>query len=243
MKKSDQWSIVNTGVAKAHENMNYDHELLDSLSSESPMILHLYEWQGDCATYGYFIKPFDFLSEQGVQNRGLTLARRPTGGGIIFHVWDLAFSVLVPSSSSYFSDNTLINYKFVNSSVLSAAKEFLKTTSDVEIIPEDFHPIDLSCKKFCMAQPTKYDVVLGGKKIAGAAQRKTNKGFLHQGTISLIMPPKDYLDDVLLSNTQVADAMMLNTFPLMGDKATKEEMSYAKEIMQKLLIKYLTGES
>jgi hypothetical protein len=57
------------------------------------------------------------------------------------------------------------------------------------------------------------------------------------------MPPKDYLDDVLLPNTKVADAMMLNTFPLMGDKATKEETSYAKEIMQKLLIKYLTGES
>lgn len=242
MKKSDQWSILSTGIATAQANMDYDHELLEGLSSESPMILHLYDWQGDCATYGYFINPFDFLSEQGVAKRGLTLARRPTGGGIIFHIWDLAFSVLVPCSSSFFSDNTLVNYRFVNRAVLSAAKEFLKTTSLVEIISEDLHPKDISCKKFCMAQPTKYDVVLGGKKIAGAAQRKTKKGFLHQGTISLVMPPKAYLDDVLIPGTQVADAMMLNTYPLLGDHATKEETIHAKEIMQKLLIKYLTGE-
>ncbi|MBM3207031.1 MAG: hypothetical protein FJZ57_00260 [Chlamydiae bacterium] len=242
MKNSDRWTVVDTGISKPQENMRIDKELLDELSPDSNMILHIYGWQGDCATYGHFVSPFDFLSEEGVLKRNLKLAKRPTGGGIIFHIWDLAFSVLVPSSSSHFSDNTLANYKFINNGVLSASKEFLKTTMDLEIIPEDFTPIDASCKRFCMAQPTKYDVVLGGKKIAGAAQRKTNKGFLHQGSISLMMPCPEYLSDVLLPHTHVLDAMMINTFPLMGNRQAREELLQAREIMQNLLIKHLTGE-
>jgi lipoate-protein ligase A len=35
----------------------------------------------------------------------------------------------------------------------------------------------------CFENPVAHDVVLGGRKIAGAAQRRTRKGLLHQGSI------------------------------------------------------------
>jgi lipoate-protein ligase A len=49
-----------------------------------------------------------------------------------------------------------------------------------------------------MARPTKYDVMLQGRKIAGAAQRKTKAGFLHQGTIALLCPDPELLGAVEL---------------------------------------------
>lgn len=238
-----KWTILNTGVSSAEENMQIDTKLLEELNEHSAPVLHLYDWKGDCATYGYFVDPFDFLSREGVEKREVHLARRPTGGGIIFHIWDFAFSVAVPSHSRHFSQNTLDNYEFVNSAVLQAAKEFLQTNEPLEIIPDDFAAKDAASKRFCMAQPTKYDVILQGKKIAGAAQRKTKQGFLHQGTISLMMPPKDYLEDVLLPHTEVLEALFANTFPLMGTQAEKKELDSARKHIQELLIKYLTKES
>lgn len=240
---AEKWTVLNTGVSSAEENMQIDTKLLEELNENSCPTLHLYDWKGDSATYGYFVDPYDFLSREGVERKGLHLARRPTGGGIIFHVWDLAFSVAVPAHSKCFSQNTLDNYEFVNSAVLKAAQEFLQTNDSLEIIPNDFSAKDNACKRFCMAQPTKYDVILNGKKIAGAAQRKTKQGFLHQGTISLMMPPKEYMKEVLLPGTEVLDAMFANTYPLMGLDAQKKDLNSARKQIQELLIKYLTKDS
>jgi len=35
----------------------------------------------------------------------------------------------------------------------------------------------------CFTTPTRYDVMVGGRKVAGAAQRRTRDGILHQGSI------------------------------------------------------------
>lgn len=243
MSKDTSWSVINTGVGSAEENMRYDAGLIEDLKDLQHPVLHLYRWHGSCATYGHFIDPFLFLSKDGIKKSGLNLARRPTGGGIIFHLWDLAFSVAIPSGSPYFSVNTLENYAFVNQAVLSAAKEFLQTKAQLEIIPDNFQATDLSCTRFCMAQPTKYDVVLDGRKIAGAAQRKTKYGFLHQGTVSLMMPSKEYLKQVLLPNSAVLEAMLASTYPLMGFDAQADQLDLARNDLENLLIKYLTRDT
>src|SRR5690242_16384610 len=102
------WQILDTGVAPAEKNMAFDAELLENLGGQP--ILHFYEWERPSISYGYFIQPSKFLNLNNIKKQGIDLARRPTGGGIVFHLWDMAFSVLVPASSPHFSLNTLENY-------------------------------------------------------------------------------------------------------------------------------------
>jgi lipoate---protein ligase len=86
-----------------------------------------------------------------------------------------------------------------------------------------------------MAKPTKYDVMIGGKKVAGAAQRNQKQGLLHQGSIAIALPTKDFLEEVLLPDTRVAEGMRLRTFSLLGEEWTEaalEEMR--EEIKQEL---------
>jgi lipoate-protein ligase A len=35
----------------------------------------------------------------------------------------------------------------------------------------------------CFSNPTKYDLLLGERKVAGSAQRRTRDGILHQGSL------------------------------------------------------------
>lgn len=235
-----QWDVLETPPSSAEAIMSKDAFLLDRLKTEERPILHLYEWQGDSATFGYFTDPAKFLKLDRATKRGLDLARRPTGGGIVFHIWDLAFSVLVPANCPFFSMNTLENYAFVNRAVLNAVGEFLNIEfKNLSLTPDDAPEMDVSCRKFCMAKPTKYDLMLEGRKIAGAAQRKQRFGYLHQGTIALTMPPPDYLYDILQPETKVLEAIYANTYPLLGNYATGGDIDDARKKLRELLKKYL----
>lgn len=233
------WDILDTGLESAEEIMRRDVDLLESLKERSRPILHFYEWKGDSATYGYFIEPAELLNLEGVKKRGLNLAKRPTGGGVVFHLWDLAFSVLVPAKCEIYSENTLENYESVNQMVLNAVKKFLGPNHELTLILADTDSLDNSSQKFCMARPTKYDVMFQGRKIAGAAQRKRKWGFLHQGTIALMLPSLDYLEDVLKGGTKVKEAMIARTMPLLGKDAVLKEMQEARQVLKEYLKKSL----
>ena len=222
-------SIINTGEGTAAQNMLLDGQLLDSLDSTEEIIIHLYQWKTDSLTYGHFIDPSKFLDLAAVERRGLDLAKRPTGGGMIFHLWDYAFSVLVPATHSAFSLNTLDNYKFINQAVIGAIQRLRTHSEEIKLLPQEPVPLDAASAHFCMAKATRYDVMINGKKVGGAAQRRTKKGYLHQGTISLQAPDPEYLQDVLLPNTAVLQAMQLNTHALLGQDATVDELAQAKK--------------
>ena len=210
--------IIDTQTSSAKQNMEYDEEFLDSLNENSDPILHFYDWEKPSITHGYFIDPAKFLNLDNADKLGVTIARRPTGGGIVFHLWDLAFSFLLPSHHPKFSRNTLENYRFVNDIVLDAVKDTFDLKKPMDLIGDDMLSLDHACSKFCMARPTKYDVMFFGQKVAGAAQRKKKNGFLHQGTISIVAPDKEILSKILLPNGQVEKAVLDFSFSPVKDK-------------------------
>lgn len=233
--------VLDTGTAAAQANMDRDAEMLEHLSPKSKPILHFYEWERPSATFGYFVGPEKHLDLEKAKSRGLGLGRRPTGGGIVFHIWDFAFSFLMPSAHPAFSLSTLENYRFVNDAVLKAVGSLFHVP-EAALTLEDFASSSPDCQHFCMAKPTQYDVVYLGRKIAGAAQRKKSQGYLHQGTISLAAPHIDLLQDVLLSKQAVLEAMVSTTFAPLGPswnprllKETKGEVR--ERLTQELLSK------
>jgi len=229
------WEFLDTGASSAEENMRIDADLLSQLGEQERPVLRLYDWSGKSATFGLLTKPEQYLNLEKVVEQELDLAKRPTGGGIVFHIWDLAFSTLVPAKCSLFSENTLSNYALINDCVLNVVGSFMGGAFEASITPEDASPLDGNCKRFCMAQPTKYDVVWNGCKIAGAAQRQTKRGFLHQGTISLREPDYPFLEKVLLPGSRVLDAMRIKTFALLGPSATDKDYQEARTRLKQLL--------
>lgn len=232
------WLIIDTGIASAEKNMQLDAELLESLSCTSEKaILHLYDWQQPSATYGYFTNPLNFLSEKGIAETGLQLARRSTGGGIVFHFSDFAFSMLVPARHPAYSLNTLNNYAFVNKIIIDVIKYF--TGAKPFLLPSEPASNNKHTANFCMAKPTKYDVIIDGRKVGGGAQRRTKNGFLHQGTISLAMPSHSFLKQVLLPNTGVFEAMRANTGVLLEGELNLQQISAARQGVREIFIRLL----
>lgn len=228
---SGMWGILDTGAASVDENMRSDAQLLAGLETRQEPLVHFYDWVQDAATYGILLDPAKYFDITACSAHNLSLGRRPTGGGITFHMWDLAFSVLLPASHPAFSQNTLQNYAFVNGAVLRAVQKFCQLRG-VALASEEDAGADVRCRNVCMAAPTKYDVVLGGRKIAGAAQRRTKWGLLHQGSIALIAPSAPYLRKVLRTEMHVIDAICTVTYPLLSEERA---MQPAKREIQQLI--------
>lgn len=226
--------ILDTGSNTAEANMRLDEKLLLELDPAGEPILHLYLWNGPAATYGYFIDPGEHLDLTKIHSHRISLARRPTGGGIIFHIWDLAFSFLMPSGHPCFSTNTLANYRFVNEIVLEVMRDYLQLHDPLELLPQD-----QGGGHFCMAKPTMYDVVHQGRKIAGAAQRRRKNGYLHQGTISLALPHIELLKDILRDPKDVIQSMMAYTFAPLGRYWSGQALSSMRSEIQKRLAENL----
>lgn len=220
--------------------MEIDAKLLEGMHPDDPPLVHLYEWEGSAATYGYFLDPANFLDVEQGRRLNLSLARRPTGGGITFHVSDFAFSVLVPAHFPHYSTKTLSNYNFINNRVKCVVKNLIENKESLMLLPEETLSLDEYCPHFCMAKPTKYDVMLGERKIAGAAQRRRRQGYLHQGSISVALPKKDFLDQILLKGTRVQSAMEAHTFSLLGQDWTQKDLEEVRKDLKYQLQRELT---
>lgn len=230
------WIIHDTGSQSAARNMEIDTALLQGLSPGDPPMLHFYDWERPAATFGHFINPADHLNLKGVEASSLDLARRPTGGGLLFHLTDFAFSLLVPSSHFY-SPNTLENYAFVNELIIEVITAFLGEKKSPSLLPVDPTPLDLASQHFCYAKPTIYDVIVEGKKVAGGAQRKTKWGFLHQGSISVAAMDPQLLDRFLKPGTLVTKAMAKNSGTLLESPASESELIEARKTLKALFVK------
>ncbi|MDF2578192.1 MAG: hypothetical protein K0S74_1676 [Chlamydiales bacterium] len=234
------WNILDTGTASARENMALDIKLLQNLSPSDDPILHLYDWANPSATIGHFIKPEDFLNMDQLDELKLDIARRPTGGGIIFHLCDFAFSILIPSQHPFFSLNTLQNYITINEQIIQIIKPLLSKIGEPQLL--EFSPVaqDSASNRFCLANPTIYDIVINGRKIGGAAQRKTKVGLLHQGSITVALPAISFLEKVLKSGTHVLSSMQTNSLSLLGPNSNDTDLKYMRASIKTKFISHFS---
>ena len=110
-----------------------------------------------------------------------SIVRRPTGGGIVYHDRDLTYTIVVPAAHRFEKLDRVESYHVFHRAILLAMKRFGLEGR----LASDTPQVQDRAVMRCFVTPTKYDVLCGNRKIAGAAQRRTKNGILHQGSISL----------------------------------------------------------
>jgi lipoate-protein ligase A len=168
----DRWLLLQSGAGNHAFNMALDEALLTSAPQTNQPILRFYSWTERAASFGYFQNIAEI--ERATHLR--PLVRRPTGGGLVPHDADWTYSVIVPPLHSWYHLRAAESYERVHRWIQSA---FARITIPTELAP--------ACRKElpgqCFAGYEKSDVLWFGKKIAGAAQRRTKTGLLIQGSV------------------------------------------------------------
>ncbi|MFA6915585.1 MAG: lipoate--protein ligase family protein [Parachlamydiales bacterium] len=235
------WDLLDSGILTAAENMALDKALLDGLSQRSKPLLRLYDWKNPSITFGYFSNPAQWLNLALLSEMQFDLAKRPTGGGLTIHIGDMAFSVFVPACDPHFSCCTLDNYAYINQAVVQAVEDCF-SISHLQLLVNAKEPLQQARQHFCMAHPTQYDVVIDGKKVGGAAQRRTKEGFLHHGTICFNVPEVDLLNKLFREEVRavLVEAISNTSFPL-AEGRSADELVVMRKQLQEALFARLSG--
>ena len=170
-------------------NMAIDEALLESATVPS---IRFYGWHSPALSFGYFGRFSDVAIYAGERN----LVRRWTGGGIVFHGDDITYSIVLPSSDPAFLESSMTIYEKIHRALAGALnaigqKAFVAGGGDAGRVLATEATITASGDN-CFANPVRADVMVDGRKVAGAAQRRTRRGLLHQGSIQGVAVTTDF---------------------------------------------------
>jgi len=168
-----------TEPRSAAMNMAIDEALLGLAPVPS---LRFYRWRGPSISFGYF----GAYSDVGAEQTGRELVRRWTGGGIVFHGDDLTYSLVLPVDDAAAFHSSRAVYAEIHTAVQWALGTECGATLVASAAPK--------ISDACFANPVAADVIANGRKIAGAAQRRTRAGLLHQGSILYDALPPHFAD-------------------------------------------------
>jgi lipoate-protein ligase A len=160
-------------------NMAIDEALLETATVST---IRFYEWDHPAISFGYFGK----YNEVAGHDRDIV--RRWTGGGIVFHGEDLTYSLVIPATDDAFNESSMSIYEKVHAAVCAAlikngvSAELTSVAALYEHQTSNATVIDRRYRE-CFANPVRADVLSDGRKVAGAAQRRTRRGLLQQGSI------------------------------------------------------------
>ena len=159
------------GVARSGpENMAVDEWLLGA--AELPVV-RVYRWLAGWGSCGYFVKHEE--AERALA--GLQWVRRWTGGGIVDHRQDWTYTVVIPRGEALAGSRGAGSYRVIHRALAKAM-----SVAGVALAGQTAPAVG----GVCFLQAVEHDVVdAAGRKLAGAGQRRTSEGLLHQGSVAV----------------------------------------------------------
>lgn len=154
------------------EAMAVDQWLLETTALP---VLRAYRWHGHWASVGYFGEIA--AARASIQEVGWV--RRWTGGGTVDHRADWTYSIVVPQGEPLATLRGPEAYRVIHAALA-------ETLSSEKITARLAGGDQSTGTALCFENPVSYDL-LGpdGRKIAGAGQRRSRQGLLHQGSVAV----------------------------------------------------------
>lgn len=185
-KGAPLWRRVCTEALPGPENMAIDEVLLESFreNPERP-IFRTYRWSPAAVSLGRFQTWDEDIFPETCAERGFSIVRRITGGGAIFHDHELTYS-LVCGRRDLGSMTVKESFRVLCSFLIDAYRNLgLDAAFALDLLPSD-RSIGVKTVH-CFAGKEPYDILVGGRKLGGNAQRRLGELVFQHGSIPLTL--------------------------------------------------------
>jgi len=161
-------------------NMALDEALLAAAARGATPALRLYEWDGAWLSLGH-AQRFDARDVERCREAEVEVVRRVTGGRAVLHGADLTYSIA--ASERDLPGGLQESYRALSDALLAALR-------DLGVAAERAAAAAGSAADFdCFAEAAPDELCVGGRKLAGSAQRRTGGALLQHGSIRLAEDP------------------------------------------------------
>ena len=227
MGREKEWRLIESGELDAYTNMAIDEAIFIGREKLGlPATLRFYGWRPAVVSIGYFQRIED-PSLQEYKRQKLTIVRRFTGGGAIWHRNEITYSLACPTNEFIAFSTIEETQQLVHQAIILALQNmrinaWLERKQSKK--PDPY---------FCFVNPAKDDVVEDGQKIVGSAQRRRNRVFFQHGSIKISYESKEEKKD----RGRIIDSLILGFekkfgIRLIPDQLTREEVKLSQELRE-----------
>ena len=161
-----------TADSPSLENMSRDEAMQESLVP----CMRLYTWSPDAISLGCS-QEIDILDVDACRQQGVVAVKRFTGGAAVLHKDDLTYALFWPTRvpPHYRAIDLRVCFKEI----------FLASFRDIGVEAEECENPNwkMPATNICFHGQAANEIVIGGRKVAGNAQRVTRKGVFQHGSI------------------------------------------------------------
>lgn len=174
----EQWRLILDSPADGVWNMAVDETLLASVQAGGVPTLRLYGWRGPWLSLGY-AQPLPPGLVSACARAEVGIVRRVTGGAAVLHGADVTYSLTAPEAA--LPDGLRASYALVSRALLRALGEL-----GVSAYPASGPAPTTRERPFdCFERPGQDEICVGGRKLAGSAQRRAGGAVLQHGSVRL----------------------------------------------------------
>jgi lipoate-protein ligase A len=197
-----KWNYLVTLDKAPSFNMALDEYLMlkAGKSGNCKPLLRFYSWEPPAISIGYNQKS-EMFDLKKILDAGIEFVRRITGGRAVLHHRELTYSIIAKSNDPVLGRTITETYKAVGRAFVHGLKlagidcAMEKSTGGPGRRARDAAPP-------CFASTARYEVVAGGKKLLGSAQKRTKNFVLQHGSLLLDYPEKSVADYLNLNAVQ-----------------------------------------
>jgi lipoyl(octanoyl) transferase len=187
-------TVAAPAAAPGDLNMAVDAALLESVGNGGPPVLRLYRWSPACLSFGRNQPARGLYDVDLAARRGISFVRRPTGGQAVLHDQELTYAVVAPVA---LVGRPRAAYRTINEALVAGlARLGLGASLAGSLVPgsvlptgpspaasSPIGPVAHDWTRACFRTPESGEVVVGGRKLVGSAQRTEGRVILQHGSI------------------------------------------------------------
>jgi len=163
--------------------MELDNLIFNRYLEDHIPVLRIYSWEAPSFTYGFSQSPEEEINLERCLADKIGVAKRITGGGILFHDNEITYSFACDKHDVGEPEGVFVSYREICAFLINFYQSLNLSTS-FALEKNDFRYRSVS-SSLCSASYEKYDIIINGKKIGGNAQRRKRRAIFQHGSIPL----------------------------------------------------------
>ncbi|MBN1434247.1 lipoate--protein ligase family protein [Candidatus Fermentibacterales bacterium] len=183
-------AYARTRPATGAWNMALDElllEMIDAGTAPFRLVLRTFEWSPGCVSFGRLQDPGRELDLRRLLEAGTDVVRRPTGGRAVWHEHEVTYSIVAARGHPFLGASLGESLDRISAPLVEALRglgldAFAGRTPDTSA-PRGSRGAPSSP---CFASHGRSEVMIGGRKVVGSAQARTQRGFLEHGSVLLV---------------------------------------------------------
>ena len=179
--------VLTMGASSGPMNRGMDEAL--AWLCRDHAILRFYTWESPTVSIGYFQRS-DEIDLDACRASAVSVVRRPTGGRAVLHHRDLTYSLVLPLKAPWSGLSIAESCRRINS-CFRRGLELLGVSAGLEAVSGRIGMAGHMPSPLCFSAVSRHEVVVGGKKVIGSAQRRFPETILQQGSILMDFDPAE----------------------------------------------------